>query len=68
MYRPGTLTIDFMNTKNNNLVWHGWAVAAMEVVNYDKTDTNALIRSAVTKIIQNLPEAEKDSFTAVTFR
>ncbi|GLU57344.1 DUF4136 domain-containing protein [Dyadobacter frigoris] len=67
-YRQGTLSIDFVNTKNRNLVWRGWAVAAMEVVNYDKTDTEVLIRSAVTKILQNLPEAERDSVPAVTFR
>lgn len=68
MYHQGTLIIDFMNTKNKNLVWHGWAVAAMEVVNYDTTDTDILIKSAVTKILLNLPEAVKDTVPIITFR
>jgi len=67
-YREGTLTIDFINTRNKNLVWHGWAVAAMEVVNYDTTGTDIWIRSAVTKILLNLPEAGRDTVPAVTFR
>ena len=68
MYREGTLSIDFINARSKNLVWHGWAVAAMEVVNYDNADTDILIRSAVTKILLNFPEAVRDSIPAVTFR
>jgi len=67
-YREGTLIIDFMNTKNNNLVWRGWAVAAMEVVFYDTKDTDILIRSAVAKILQNLPQSTEDIDSTVTFR
>jgi len=62
------LTIDIVNAKNKNLVWSGWAVGAMEVVNYDTTNTDAVIRSAVTKILLNLPDAAIDTISAVTFR
>ena len=67
-YREGTLIIDFMNPKNKTLVWRGWAVAAMEVVLYDTKDTDVLIRSAVAKILQNLPESRGDTDPTVTFR
>jgi len=67
-YREGTLTIDIINAKTKNLVWRGWAVGAMEVVNYDTTHTDAVIRSAVTKILLNLPEAAIDTIPKVTFR
>ena len=67
-YKEGTLILDFMNAKNNNLVWRGWVVAAMEVVLYDTKDTDALIRSAVTKILQNLPERVADTDSSVTVR
>ena len=66
-YREGTLILDFMNATSKTLVWRGWAVAAMEVVFYDTTDTDALIRSAVTKIFQNLPDSRKNVDSTVTF-
>ncbi|TDE08153.1 DUF4136 domain-containing protein [Dyadobacter psychrotolerans] len=66
-YREGTLIIDFMRTKKQNLVWRGWAVAAMEVVLYDTKDTDILIRSAVAKIFQNFPESRGNVDLTVTF-
>ncbi|TLV02419.1 DUF4136 domain-containing protein [Dyadobacter luticola] len=65
-YREGTLIFDLMNTKHKSLVWRGWAVAAMEVVLYDTKDTDVLIRSAVSKIFQNLPERGVDKDSTVT--
>lgn len=67
-YREGTLIIDLMNTKTRSLVWRGWAVAAMEVVLYDTKDTDILIRSAVAKIFQNLPERTGEIHPTVTVR
>lgn len=65
-YGEGTLIFDLMNTKHKSLVWRGWAVAAMEVVLYDTKDTDVLIRSAVSKIFQNLPERGVDKDSTVT--
>lgn len=58
-YREGTLIIDLMNTKTKSLVWRGWAVATMDAVLYDTKDNANLIRSAVTKILQNLPRRNR---------
>ena len=68
MYREGTLHINFVNTKSKKLVWHGWAVVAMEMVNSGPNDTDILFKSAVTKILLNLPDAVTDSVSIFTFR
>lgn len=66
-YREGTLILDFMNLKNKTLVWRGWAVAAMEVVLYDTKNTDILIRSAVSKILLNLPQSSGSIDSMITF-
>lgn len=65
-FREGTLILDFKNTQSNELIWRGWAVAAMEVIFYDTRNIDAVIRSAVTKILLALPESNAQSNKGLT--
>lgn len=47
-YQEGTLIIDLMDPKTNNLVWRGWATAALDTITPEKSDE--MIRRAVEKI------------------
>jgi Domain of unknown function (DUF4136) len=52
-YREGTLIIDLMDAKNNNLIWRGWGT---EVLNTNDIDlTEAEINDAVYKILKEFP-------------
>jgi hypothetical protein len=55
-YREGTLIIDLMDGQNEMLLWRGWAISALS-----STDqmSDELIRSAIGKIFEKLPQAEK---------
>lgn len=55
-YREGTLILDLMDKKTNNLIWRGWAVTAIDGVNPEKVDK--LIRTAVKKIFKKFPKAQ----------
>ena len=54
-YREGTLIIDIMDSKNNSLIWRGWAVSAIDTV-YTPAQIDHLIRSAVSKIFRKFPK------------
>ena len=56
-FREGTLILDFKNTQANELIWRGWAVAALEVIFYDTKNIETVIRSAITKILLTFPES-----------
>lgn len=53
-YKEGTLIVDFMDSKNRNLIWRGWAVS---VVNEDRMITEEMINHAVTKIFERFPSS-----------
>jgi hypothetical protein len=53
-YREGTLIIDLMESKTNNLIWRGWAGSALEGV-YTSDQIDALIKRAVDKIFKKFP-------------
>lgn len=53
-YREGTLIIDLMEPKTNNLVWRGWAVSAIDAV-YTPDQTDHLIKIAIGKIFRKFP-------------
>jgi Domain of unknown function (DUF4136) len=55
-YQEGTLIIDFMDAKNNNLVWRGWATAT--VGNNEMDLTEEKINEAVHKILKKFPPVE----------
>jgi hypothetical protein len=54
-YREGTLIVDLMDSKTNNLVWRGWAVSALES-SYKPEEIEKLINRAVAKIFRELPK------------
>ncbi|MFY8036250.1 MAG: DUF4136 domain-containing protein, partial [Cyclobacteriaceae bacterium] len=55
-YREGTLIIDLMDAKNNNLVWRGWASSVLNDNDIDLSETK--ITEAVMKILQQFPPSK----------
>ncbi|HZY82570.1 MAG TPA: DUF4136 domain-containing protein [Cyclobacteriaceae bacterium] len=51
-YQEGTLIVDFMDTRNCNLIWRGWAVS---VLDEQKLITEDLINRAVSEIFRKFP-------------
>lgn len=51
-YQEGTLVIDLVDTKENQLVWHGVSVGLLEEL---PSDPNALIRQAVKAVFDQYP-------------
>lgn len=58
-YREGTLIIDLMDQKTNNLIWRGWAESAIEGM-YDRERVDHLIKASVEKIFRKFPKPETD--------
>ena len=56
-YRKGTLIIDLMDPKTNNLVWRGWATAAIDTITLEQTEE--IINRAVGKIFRGFPASAK---------
>lgn len=54
-YREGTLILDLMERKTNNLIWRGWAVSAIDEIDPEKVDD--LIKTAVARIFKKYPKA-----------
>lgn len=54
-YEEGTLIIDIMDPKTNNLIWRGWATAALDEV--DPENTQEMIGRAVSRIFQKFPDS-----------
>lgn len=52
-YREGTLIIDLMDAKNNNLIWRGWGTSVMDSSDIDLTEEE--INVAVYKILKEFP-------------
>lgn len=51
-YQEGTLIIDFMDSRNCNLMWRGWAVS---VLDDNKLISEELINQATEQIFRNFP-------------
>ena len=56
-YREGTLIIDLMDRKTNNLIWRGWAVSVIDKVDPEKVED--LIKESVTKIFGTFPKSHE---------
>lgn len=56
-YTQGTLILDLMDTRNNQLVWRGWAVAAVDGLDSPEQIDN-LISTAVQKMFVKFPNAK----------
>lgn len=52
-YREGTLIIDLMDAKNNNLIWRGWGISVLNTNDIDLTEAD--INDAVYKILKEFP-------------
>jgi hypothetical protein len=52
-YREGTLIIDLMDAKNNNLIWRGWGTEVLDTNDIDLSE--AAINEAVFKILKEFP-------------
>ena len=56
VYEAGTLTIDFVDTRTNRLVWRGWAEGAVDGVIDNQEWMEQKIDEAVTRILARLPQ------------
>lgn len=56
-YREGTLIIDLVDAKNDDLVWRGWASSILDQSIREVNAREELIRRAVTMILKELPDA-----------
>jgi Domain of unknown function (DUF4136) len=52
-YREGTLIIDLMDAKNNNLIWRGWGISVLDSNDIELTEDE--INEAVYKILKEFP-------------
>jgi len=55
VYDAGTLLIDFVDPRTNDLVWRGWAERALQGVIDDQAWMDKTIDDAVTRIMARLP-------------
>lgn len=55
VYDAGTLLIDFMDPRSNQLMWRGWAERGLDGVIDDQTWMDATIDDAVRRIMARLP-------------
>lgn len=58
-YREGTLIIDFMDPKTDNLIWRGYAASPIEE-SYSSSKIDSLVKIAVAKIFKKFPKRAKE--------
>jgi hypothetical protein len=63
-YREGTLILDLMDSKTNNLIWRGWAVSPLDS-SYKPEEIDKLIKKAVAKIFNKFPKT-RNQISATT--
>jgi hypothetical protein len=56
-YREGTLIIDVIETKTNELVWRAWAAAPVENLDTPKK-IDVIVKKAVSKMFREFPESK----------
>ncbi|CAG5017888.1 hypothetical protein DYBT9275_05867 [Dyadobacter sp. CECT 9275] len=67
-YREATLAIDVLDSSNGHLLWRGWAVGALEVVIYEGSDIDVVIKSAIAKIFKDFPMSAKRENIKMTIK
>lgn len=55
MYKEGTLILDLMDSKTNNLIWRGWAVTDVKD-SYSPKEIEEIIQKVVSKIFRKFPK------------
>lgn len=55
VYEAGTLLLDFVDTRDNRLVWRGWAVTSMDRVIDNQDLMEKRIDEAVANILRKMP-------------
>lgn len=61
-YREGTLILDLMDSKTNNLIWRGWAVSPLDS-SYKPAEIEKLINTAVAKVFKKFPKTKNQTST-----
>lgn len=56
-YKEGTLILDLMDSKINQLIWRGWAVTEVKE-SYSPKEVEALIEEVVSKIFRKFPKTK----------
>lgn len=56
-YKEGTLILDIMDKKSNNLIWRGWAVTPINEV-YSTKEIEKLTYNVVEKIFKEFPKTK----------
>ena len=57
LYREGTLILDLMDKKTNNLIWRGWAVTDVKD-SYSTEEIEEIIKKVVSKIFKKFPSSQ----------
>jgi hypothetical protein len=56
-YREGTLILDLMDSKTNNLIWRGWAVSPLDS-SYTPAEIEKLTKTVVARIFKKFPNTQ----------
>lgn len=56
-YEAGTLVVDVIDTRDNRVVWRGWAQDALGDILEDRDEMVRKINEAVTRILEQLPDS-----------
>jgi hypothetical protein len=56
-YREGTLILDLMDSKTNNLIWRGWAISLLNS-SYKPDEIEKLIKTVVARIFKKFPKTK----------
>lgn len=60
-YSEGTLIIDCLDSKTNNLIWRGWTVSPLENIGTSE-EMDELIKSRVARIFKKFPNTSKHTY------
>ncbi|GCC50385.1 DUF4136 domain-containing protein [Chryseotalea sanaruensis] len=63
-YRKGSLIIDLMDAKTNNLIWRGWATTNLTSITPDEAEE--IINLAIFKIFRRFPHSNKKQHQEVS--
>jgi hypothetical protein len=62
IYREGTLILDLMEPKSQNLIWRGWAV--LDIDQIDPGQLDEIIKTTIARIFKKYPKAPDTQHTS----